>query len=126
MDGYELCKAIKSDSKFMDILFSFLPSLRPKGDYKRLESGAYFIVKPYSEELLTRLRPCLHLKRKGLPTTGQYPYSGDSPTQAEQLKYLLETRVTQSRPPIAEGLDAAGKQTDPHSKRYPHACDGWI
>ncbi|MFZ3072830.1 MAG: response regulator, partial [Thermodesulfobacteriota bacterium] len=40
MDGYELCKAIKSDSKFMDIPVLLLTQLSdPKEIIKGLESG---------------------------------------------------------------------------------------
>src|SRR4030067_1975683 len=70
MDGYELCKAIKSDSKFMDIPVLLLTQLSdPKEIIKGLESGADdFIVKPYSEELLlTRLQTLLGLRKKGTP-----------------------------------------------------------
>lgn len=115
MDGYELCKAIKSDSKFMDIPVLLLTQLSdPKEIIKGLESGANdFIVKPYSEELLlTRLQTLLALKKKGTPDKQvNILIVEDSPTQAEQLKYLLEDHgytvtITANG---KEGLDAARK-----------------
>ena len=115
MDGYELCKAIKSDSKFMDIPVLLLTQLSdPKEIIKGLESGADdFIVKPYSEELLlTRLQTLLGLRKKGTPDKQvSILIVEDSPTQAEQLKYLLEDQgytVTVAANG-KEGLDAARK-----------------
>src|SRR4030067_383398 len=116
MDGYELCKVIKSDNKFKDIPVLLLTQLSdPKEIIKGLESGADdFIVKPYSQELLlTRLQTLLALKRKGdSDQQVNILIVEDSPTQAEQLQYLLEERgyavtvATNGR----EGLDAARKK----------------
>lgn len=115
MDGYELCKAIKSDSKFMDIPVLLLTQLSdPKEIIKGLESGADdFIVKPYPKDLLlTRLQTLLTLYKKGVPDRQvNILVVEDSPTQAEQLKYLLEEQgytVTVAANG-KEGLDAARK-----------------
>src|SRR4030067_1104630 len=94
MDGYELCKVIKSDNKFKDIPVLLLTQLSdPKEIIKGLESGADdFIVKPYNKELLmTRLQTLLSLNKTD--TTDRQVnilIVEDSPTQAENLKYLLE------------------------------------
>lgn len=115
MDGYELCKAIKSDSRFMDIPVLLLTQLSdPKEIIKGLESGADdFIVKPYPKDLLlTRLQTLLTLNKKGVPDRQvNILVVEDSPTQAEQLKYLLEDQgytVTVAANG-KEGLDAARK-----------------
>ncbi|MHB8203376.1 MAG: response regulator [Desulfomonilaceae bacterium] len=54
MDGYELCKRIKSDERFKDIPVIILTSLSdPEDIIKGLEVGAdNFITKPYQEKLL--------------------------------------------------------------------------
>ena len=54
MDGYELCKRIRSDKNFKEIPIILLTSLSdPKDVIKGLESGANnFIVKPYDERYL--------------------------------------------------------------------------
>ena len=111
MDGYQLCKAIKFDTGLKDMPVVLLTRLSdPKEIIKGLESGADdFIVKPYSEDLLlTRIGAILSLRaRPDLPDyqpdnqPDSQPDSQmnkqisilvveDSPTQAEQLKYLFE------------------------------------
>ena len=54
MDGYQLCKTIKSDEKLGHIPVILLTSLSdPEDIINGLECGAdYFITKPYDEELL--------------------------------------------------------------------------
>jgi DNA-binding response OmpR family regulator len=54
MDGYELCKRIRSDKNFKEIPIILLTSLSdPRDVIKGLESGANnFIVKPYDERYL--------------------------------------------------------------------------
>ncbi|WP_052507066.1 response regulator [Desulfonatronovibrio magnus] len=56
MDGFEMCKAIKSNSEFHDIPVMILSSLSDPGDIIRgLESGAdNFLTKPYEEDHLLR------------------------------------------------------------------------
>lgn len=101
MDGYQLCKAIKTDTGLKDMPVVLLTRLSdPKEIIKGLESGADdFIVKPYSEDLLlTRIGAILSLRaRPDLPDSQMNKQISilvveDSPTQAEQLKYLLEDR----------------------------------
>ena len=58
MDGYELCRAIKSDNAMRDIPVILVTSLNdPKDIIRGIESGAdNFIRKPYAEDyLLTRI-----------------------------------------------------------------------
>lgn len=120
MDGYQLCKAIKSDTGLKDMPVVLLTRLSdPKEIIKGLESGADdFIVKPYSEYLLlTRIGNILSIRaRPDLPDKQMDKQISilvveDSPTQAEQLKYLLEDRgykvllAADGR----EGLDIARK-----------------
>ena len=97
MDGYQLCKAIKSDTDLKDMPVVLLTRLSdPKEIIKGLECGADdFIVKPYSEDLLlARIRTILSLRaQQDLPDKQiSILVVEDSPTQAEQLKYLLEDR----------------------------------
>ncbi len=95
MDGYQLCRTIKSDERFKNIMVVLLTQLAdPKEIVRGLECGADdFIVKPYNEELLlVRIQAVLELKSK--QDTGHKQVNilvvEDSRTQAEQLKYLLE------------------------------------
>ncbi|MBI5756262.1 MAG: response regulator [Nitrospirae bacterium] len=97
MDGYQLCSKIKSDPRLVDIPVVLLTQLSDSKEIiKGLECGADdFIVKPYSEELLlTRIQTILHLKAKFESADRQVRILvvEDSPTQAEQIKYLLEER----------------------------------
>ena len=67
MDGYQLCRVIKSDMGLKDMPVVLLTRLSdPKEIIKGLECSADdFIVKPYSEEmLLTRIRTILALKAR--------------------------------------------------------------
>jgi len=67
MDGYQLCRVIKSDMGLKDMPVVLLTRLSdPKEIIKGLECSADdFIVKPFSEELLlTRIRTILALKAR--------------------------------------------------------------
>lgn len=95
MDGYQVCMLIKSDEKYRDIPVILLTQLSdPKEIIKGLESGADdFISKPYNEELLlARIKSILSIRTKEdvLKKKINILIVEDSPTQAEQLKYLLE------------------------------------
>src|SRR3990170_3763036 len=95
MDGYQLCRQIKSDEKYRDVPVILLTQLSdPKEVIKGLESGADdFISKPYNEELLlARIKTILSIRIKEgvLKKKINILIVEDSPTQAEQLKYLLE------------------------------------
>lgn len=95
MDGYQLCHMIKTDDYLKDIPVILLTQLSdPKEIVRGLSCGANdFIVKPYKEELLiARIRSFLALKLEEDAIGKQITILvvEDSPTQAEQLKYLLE------------------------------------
>src|SRR3989338_3735466 len=67
MDGYQLCRQIKSDEKYRDVPVILLTQLSdPKEVIKGLESGADdFISKPYNEELLlARIKTILSIRIK--------------------------------------------------------------
>ncbi|MBI5238337.1 MAG: response regulator [Deltaproteobacteria bacterium] len=116
-DGYQLCKNIKSDDDLKDLPVVLLTQLSdPKEIVRGLECGADdFIVKPYNEDLLlVRVRSLLSLKLRQDTKTRSISILviEDSPTQAEQLKYLLEKcgyRVTLAYNG-KEGLEAARKE----------------
>jgi len=95
MDGYQLCKLMKIDEKLKDIPIVLLTQLSdPKEIIRGLECGADdFIIKPYNEELLlARVQAILTLrsKRDAAAKEINILIVEDSPTQAEQLKFLLE------------------------------------
>lgn len=95
MDGYELCRTIKSDDSLKDIILILLTQLsEPREIIRGLECGADdFIVKPYNEELLlTRIQTVLSYRTRNSaePKAVRILVVEDSPTQAEQLKFLLE------------------------------------
>ncbi len=95
MDGYELCKAIKGDDRYKEVPVVLLTQLSdPNEIIKGLECGADdFIVKPYNEELLlTRIQTILAIKSRQEIANREIKILivEDSPTQAEQLQYLLE------------------------------------
>lgn len=95
MDGYQLCKTIKANHKLRQVPVLLLTRLSdPKEIIKGLESGADdFIVKPFNEELLlARIRAILSVRYREVIDARHVNILvvEDSPTQAEQLKYLLE------------------------------------
>src|SRR3972149_6681252 len=97
IDGYDLCKQMKSDDKLKDIAVILLTQLSdPKEIIRGLACGADdFIIKPYNEEfLLARIHATLALKTKQDTTSklATILVVEDSQTQAEQLKYLLEEK----------------------------------
>jgi len=97
IDGYQFCKLLKSDDKLKDIAVILLTQLSdPREIVKGLACGADdFIVKPYNEEfLLARIHATLALKTKQDTASklATILVVEDSPTQAEQLKYLLEEK----------------------------------
>src|SRR3990172_275555 len=114
MDGYQVCRQIKSDEKYRDVPVILLTQLSdPKEVIKGLESGADdFISKPYNEELLlTRISTILNIKKREdiINKKLNILVVEDSPTQAEQLRYMLEEQgygvVTAGNG--REGLEAA-------------------
>lgn len=95
MDGYQLCRRIKEDKRFREVPVILLTQLSDPNEVIRgLESGADdFIVKPYSEErLITRINALLNMKLRQGPARERLRVLivEDSPTQAEQLRYMLE------------------------------------
>ena len=97
IDGYQFCKLLKSDDKLKDIAVILLTQLSdPREIVKGLACGADdFIVKPYNEEfLLARIHATLALKTKQDTASklATILVVEDSPTQAEQIKYLLEEK----------------------------------
>ena len=97
IDGYQFCKLLKSDDKLKDIAVILLTQLSdPREIVKGLACGADdFIVKPYNEEfLLARIHATLALKTKQDAASKLVTILvvEDSPTQAEQIKYLLEEK----------------------------------
>ena len=97
VDGFELCKSMKAREELKSIPVILLTQLSdPREVVRGMECGADdFVVKPYNEHaLLVRI--------EGMLSIGQSARSGtagvtiivaeDSPTQAEQLKFLLERR----------------------------------
>ncbi|MBM4064788.1 MAG: response regulator [Planctomycetes bacterium] len=97
IDGYQFCKLLKSDDKLKDIAVILLTQLSdPREIVKGLACGADdFIVKPYNEEfLLARIHATLALKTQQDSASKLVTILvvEDSPTQAEQIKYLLEEK----------------------------------
>ncbi|MBI5194006.1 MAG: response regulator [Nitrospirae bacterium] len=95
MDGYELCRRIKGNFETRHIPVVLLTRLsEPRDIIKGLECGADdFIIKPYNEEIiLTRIQTVLSLRQKQEAASKQENILivEDSPTQAEQIKFLLE------------------------------------
>ena len=76
MDGYELCKHIRSAEKLRDIPVILLTALSdPEDVIKALECGAdNFVTKPYKEDfLISRIRTILanqELRKKGMSEMG--------------------------------------------------------
>lgn len=116
MDGYELCRHIKSDAILKEVPVILLTQLSdPKEIIRGLACGADdFIVKPYNEELLlSRIQDILAARVGSMVDNKQrcILIVEDSPTQAECLKYLLEDKgyqvvVTHNG---KEGLEIARK-----------------
>ena len=76
MDGYELCRRLKADSKLKEIPLILLTSLSdPKSIIKGLECGAdNFLTKPYKEEfLISRIENVLanQVMRRSAPENGE-------------------------------------------------------
>lgn len=96
MDGFELCKAIKSRDDLRDIPVILLTQLSdPKEVVRGMECGADdFVVKPYNEQaLLARIEGMLSGEgAQDGAAAARIIVAEDSPTQAEQLRFLLEKR----------------------------------
>lgn len=95
MDGYQLCKFIKTDKDLHDTIVILLSILSDSKDVlKGLESGAdNFIIKPYNEQLLLNRITQVIEEHDGYEAGKKdikIMIVEDSPTQAELLKHLLE------------------------------------
>ncbi|MDD5434284.1 MAG: response regulator [Nitrospira sp.] len=95
MDGYELCRQIKSDIHSKEIPVVLLTRLsEPKEVMKGLACGADdFLVKQYNEDIiLNRIQTILSIKQRQESVNRNITILivEDSPTQAEQLRFLLE------------------------------------
>lgn len=93
MDGFEFCKAMKSAGPFKDIPVILLTQLSdPREVVRGMECGADdFVVKPYNEKaLLARIEGALSAGKGARPEGIRVIVAEDSPTQAEQLRFLLE------------------------------------
>ncbi len=117
IDGYQLCQLLKRSDKYKDIAVILLTQLSdPKEIIRGLACGADdFIVKPYNEEfLLARIHATLALKTKQDMTCKLVTILvvEDSPTQAEQLRYLLEDKG------YAVMVAANGKEGYEAAKKY--------
>lgn len=94
MNGYELCRRIKTDANLKDITVILLTQLFDPSDVIRgLECEAdNFIMKPYASEfLLSRIRNILEAKKElKEKSSNEILVVEDSPTQAELIKHILE------------------------------------
>lgn len=95
MDGFELCKAMKSAGSLKGVPVILLTQLSdPKEVVRGMECGADdFVVKPYNEKaLLARIEGALCARREALAADARplIIVAEDSPTQAEQLRFMLE------------------------------------
>ncbi|MBI2399682.1 MAG: response regulator [Deltaproteobacteria bacterium] len=97
MDGFELCKSMKARDSLKSIPVILLTQLSdPREVVRGMECGADdFVVKPYNEQaLLARIEGMLSIGQPARAGTKDVTIivAEDSPTQAEQLKFLLERR----------------------------------
>ena len=97
MDGFGLCKSIKALDGFSDVPVILLTQLSdPREVIRGMECGADdFVVKPYNEQaLLARIDAMLTAGRVAASAAkgASIIVAEDSPTQAEQLKFMLEKR----------------------------------
>lgn len=92
-DGFELCRWIKSTPSLKSITVVLLTQLSdPREVIRGLACGADdFIVKPYNEDLLlSRIKTILFIRQREAEKEFSILVVEDSPTQAEQLRFLLE------------------------------------
>ena len=92
-DGFELCRQIKTSPSLKSTTVVLLTQLSdPREVIRGLACGADdFIVKPYNEDLLlSRIKTILLLRKKESEKEFSILVVEDSPTQAEQLRFLLE------------------------------------
>lgn len=118
MDGYEVCRRLKSDARTQDIPVIFLSALRETADQVRaFQLGAVdYIAKPYqSDEVLARVRThiALHrlqarLEEQVQERTAQYRQADAelraSRVRLQELAAFLETVREEERARIAREL----------------------
>lgn len=97
MDGFELCRSIKALEGFEEVPVILLTQLSdPREVVKGMECGADdFVVKPYNEQaLIAKIGLMLPAATPAPPVRegARIIVAEDSPTQAEQLKFMLEKR----------------------------------
>lgn len=114
LDGYQLCKIVKADDKLKEVPVVLITQLSDPHEIVRgMECGADdFIVKPYNEDfLLTRIQSILRIKMEEHEAAKEIVILvvEDSPTQAEQMKFMLEENgyTVHLASNGREGLDAA-------------------
>lgn len=102
MNGYELCRHVKSDKRTKDIPVILLSSLSdPRDVILGLECGAdNFIAKPAEEkQFLSRIEMFLNIREteETVPDDLEILIVEDSPTQAELLKHSIQTHGYKAR-----------------------------
>ena len=100
MDGYELCRRLKADTRFATIPFILITSLTDPGEaIKGLQCGAdAFLTKPYEEDhLLARIRfmlanPRLRLRQGEAPPEAgvEFMYGGKKYFIASERERVLD------------------------------------
>jgi signal transduction histidine kinase len=119
MDGYELCRQIKSSESNRDISLILLTSLsQPQAVIWALQCGAdKFITKPYDEQLLLSTLEHLHLKenldspadiREEIPIT----YKGETYLIASSRMQILNLLLSTYETAVARNLELAGARDD--------------
>ncbi len=97
MDGYEVCKAVKADSRTRDIPVIFLTAMTAAEDEKRgLELGAVdYITKPISPPIvLARVRAHLNLKSASDFLKDQNAYlEGEVTRRTEEVMALQDVTI---------------------------------
>ena len=119
MDGYELCRQIKSSAPYRDIFVILLTSLsQPQDVIKALQCGAdKFITKPYDEMQLLATIEHLHLNRnlqslqeiqEGIPVS----YRGESYLITSNRLQILNLLLSTYEMAMAKNFDLMGAQNE--------------
>jgi signal transduction histidine kinase len=119
MDGYELCRQIKSSASYRDIFLILLTFLsEPQDVIKALQCGAdKFITKPYDETQLLATIEHLHLNRdlqslqeiqEGLPVS----YRGKSYLITSNRLQILNLLLSTYETAMAKNFDLIGAQDE--------------
>ena len=119
MDGYELCRQIKSCASYRDIFVILLTSLSQLQDViKALQCGAdKFITKPYDEMQLLATIEHLHLNRnlqnlqeiqEGIPVS----YRGESYLITSNRLQILNLLLSTYEAAMAKNFDLMGAQDE--------------